>query len=290
MKKVLVMGGNHFFGIKLVQVLLDHGHDVTILNRGNLDDGFGERVKRIKCDRHNYEQLNQAIDENFDIVFDQSCFDYDQAQIACEIFNGRVSKYIFTSSISAYNELGANIKEELFDPYTFKFSKKETMTSNYGEAKRQAEVSFFKHGKFPVTAVRFPIVLDAKDATERLQFHVNRIKNKEEIFFPNIEARMSFISADDAAKALYALALNDYEGPINVASSDPISLKDFVELIEKKTGEKIIKADNGDSHNQSPYGIPDDWYVDCSKLESLGIKTQSIKDYLPKMIEEIVNE
>ncbi|MDC1175392.1 hypothetical protein OAT67_08340 [Bacteriovoracaceae bacterium] len=53
MKKVLVMGGNHFFGIKLVQVLLDHRHDVTILNRENLDDGFGERVKRIKCDRHN---------------------------------------------------------------------------------------------------------------------------------------------------------------------------------------------------------------------------------------------
>lgn len=50
-KRVLVIGGNRYFGKRLVSHLLERGDDVTLLNRGNLDDGFGDRVRRIKMDR-----------------------------------------------------------------------------------------------------------------------------------------------------------------------------------------------------------------------------------------------
>lgn len=287
MKKILVLGGNHYFGKKLVKRLLNEGRDVTLLNRGNRDDGFGDKVKRIKCDRHDRASLGNAIVENYDIVFDQSCFDYDQAKIACDVINGRVKKYIFTSSVSAYNTYGSSIKEELFDPYTFTFNKKETCESNYGEAKRQAEVSFYKHAKFPVTAVRFPIVLDENDATERLQFHVKKIKNKEPIFFSNIESMIAFISADDAAKALYELSQNEFNGPINVASSEPISLKNCMGEIEEIVGNELILSEEQTVENGSPYNISEDWYMDCSRLEGLGIDLEPISSYLPGMIKSI---
>jgi nucleoside-diphosphate-sugar epimerase len=286
MKKILVLGGNHYFGKKLVKLLLNEGCNVTLLNRGNREDGFGGRVKRIKCDRHDRSSLEEAIVENYDVVFDQSCFDYDQAKLACDVFNGRVKKYIFTSSISTYT-YGASIKESVFDPYNFSFDKKETSESNYGVAKRQAEVSFYKYAKFPVTAVRFPIVLDENDVTERLQFHVNRIKHKKPIFLSNIESMIAFISADDAAKALYQLSQNEFNGPINVASSEPISLKDCMGKIEEIVGSELILPEEQTEENESPYNISADWYMDCSKLEDLGIELEPINNYLPRMIKSI---
>ncbi|MDD0854324.1 hypothetical protein HBN50_14525 [Halobacteriovorax sp. GB3] len=290
MRKVLVLGGNHYFGKKLVQVLLNEGNQVTLLNRGNLDDGLGDQVSRIKCDRHDRSSLEKAIVESYDVVFDQSCFDYDQAKLACDVFNGKAKKYIFTSSMSAYNVYGRSIKERLFDPLNFSFQTKETVDSNYGEAKRQAEVSFYRYAKFPVTAVRFPIVLDEKDATGRLQFHVNRIKKQEPIYFTNLESKISFISADDAAKALNELSKIEFSGPINVASSDPISLKDLNERISTIVGTPFVLAKTQTEENSSPYNIAEDWYMDCSNLESLGIKLEAIDDYLPKMITSINNQ
>ena len=286
MKKMLVLGGNHYFGKKLVKILLTEDWDITLLNRGNRDDGFGGRVKRIKCDRHDKSSLEEAIIESYDVVFDQSCFDYDQAKITCDVFNGRVKKYIFTSSISTYT-YGASIRESVFDPYRYSFDKKETSESNYGVAKKQAEASFYKYAKFPVTAVRFPIVLDESDVTERLQFHVNKIKSKEPIFLSNIESMISFISADDAAKALYELSQNEFNGPINVASSEPISLKNFMGEIEEIVGNKLILSEEQNEENGSPYNISADWYMNCSKLENLAIELEPIKNYLPRMIKSI---
>src|SRR5690606_23217391 len=85
MTKIQVLGGNHYFGKKLVQLLVNDNHDVTILNRGNKDDGLGSAIKRIICDRNESTRFKEAIKEDFDIVFDQCCFDYDQAKLACDI-------------------------------------------------------------------------------------------------------------------------------------------------------------------------------------------------------------
>ncbi len=49
--KILALGGSRFFGKKLVSKLLDAGHSVTVANRGNLDDGFGNRVSRVRTER-----------------------------------------------------------------------------------------------------------------------------------------------------------------------------------------------------------------------------------------------
>ena len=41
---VLVLGGTRFFGIHMVNVLLENGHDVTIATRGNASDPFGKKL------------------------------------------------------------------------------------------------------------------------------------------------------------------------------------------------------------------------------------------------------
>ncbi|MBQ7839905.1 MAG: NAD-dependent epimerase/dehydratase family protein [Lachnospiraceae bacterium] len=59
--KILVIGGTRFFGIPMVNELLEKGHDVTIATRGKSPDGFGDRVKRIFLDRTDEASVKAAL-------------------------------------------------------------------------------------------------------------------------------------------------------------------------------------------------------------------------------------
>ncbi|MBT3983237.1 MAG: NAD-dependent epimerase/dehydratase family protein [Bacteriovoracaceae bacterium] len=282
--KILIIGGNRFFGKRLVGLLLESGHQVELLNRGNVDDGFGSSVVRTICDRTIVQDLKTAISgKSWDIVYDQVCYDYNDAKASCELFDGKVGKYIFTSSQSVYGP-GEKIKELDFDPSKHEFETVETKESNYGEAKRQAEVAFSRHANFPFVAVRFPIVIGDDDYTKRFEFHVERIKNEKPIYFPCIDAKISFVTSHFAATTLEFLGNSNFVGPINVASPGPISLREFVKEIEDTTGQKLVAAGEGSDENHSPYGIDGDWYMDCSVLHGLSIKGSEISNWLPKLL------
>lgn len=282
--KSLIIGGNRFFGKKLARLLLKKGHQVTLVNRGNVDDGFEHNVSRITCDRNDKTALKKAVlDQHWDLVFDQVCFDYDTAKNACEVFEGKVRKYIFTSTQSVYKP-GKNLTEKNFNVDDYKITTKYNKNENYGEAKRQAELAFKENSTFPVVSVRLPIVIGEDDYTKRFNFHVERIREQKEIYFPNIQARLSLITSDDAARSLLFLAESEFTGAINVASPDPIRLKDLVEIIEKNVDKKVIIASNPTDDNHSPYGIDSDWFADCSLLSEHGLVLSEIKNSISKFI------
>ncbi len=284
---ILVIGGNSFFGKKLVKNLIDEGEEVTLLNRGNKDDGFGDKVNRLKCDRTDQEALVKIIGNmNFDVIYDQVCFDYKTAKAACEVFEGKVGHYIFTSSMSVYGP-GVDMKEEVFDPSKHSISEHVDSQTNYGEAKRQAEVGFDEYAKFSCTFVRFPIVIGSDDVTRRIHFHIENIKNKRAIKLPNLEAKMSFISSDFAAKSLAKLKSLPAQGPLNIASNKPMSLKRLMEIIENETDGELIVDENGE---QSPYGIKKDWYMDVGKLNELGLKGEEFENWFPGVVKEILKK
>jgi nucleoside-diphosphate-sugar epimerase len=141
--RILVIGGNRFFGKKLVANLLKADHAVTLLNRQSHDDGFGSQITRIKCDRYNTNELQmKAGHQSWDLIYDQVCYEASEARGACEIFTNRAERYIFTSSQSVYDN-GANLKEADFDPKTYEFSTDVKSQSDYRTAKRQCESVFF---------------------------------------------------------------------------------------------------------------------------------------------------
>lgn len=47
MKNVLVLGGTRFFGRKLVELLLEDGHHVAIITRGQSGNPFGDQVEHL---------------------------------------------------------------------------------------------------------------------------------------------------------------------------------------------------------------------------------------------------
>jgi nucleoside-diphosphate-sugar epimerase len=285
--KTLIIGGNRFFGRKLAALLLKQGHQVTLLNRGALADGLGASVKRIRCDRTDEEQMNQLLEgQHFDVVYDQVCFDAQQASAAVKIFQQKTKRYIFTSSMSIY-PMGDNLQESDFDPSKYEFSTYATFESDYAEAKRQAETRFFTEANFEVVAVRFPIVLGEDDHTQRLKMQIMRIKNQEAIHFPNLEAHLSCINSDDAASALLKLGSSKFTGPLNVASHDSIYLKALVQQIEEATGKKAILAQEAEGVLTSPYGIDSDWILNTSLAIKNHITPAPINTWLPALIKKL---
>ncbi len=286
--KILFIGGNRYFGKKTVKHLLAKGHELTLLNRQSLEDGFGAAVQRIKCDRKDFAKLKSlTAKQNWDLVFDQVCYEASEARAACEIFQDRANRYIFTSSQSVYGP-GGPILEQDFDPYQFRFQKDVPSTANYPEAKRQCESIFFSQNTFAVTAIRFPIVVGPDDYTGRFHWHVDRIKKGQSIFLPNLRAKLSLIHSDDAARILSEIAEKNTVGAFNACSKEPIELATLVHGIEKALGKEAVLASAADKENQSPYGINSDWYMSAEKLSAEGFVARHITDWLRELIQQLI--
>ncbi|MEZ5233641.1 MAG: NAD-dependent epimerase/dehydratase family protein [Acidimicrobiales bacterium] len=104
--RCLVLGGSAFIGRRLVEVLLEAGHDMCVLNRGSrstIPDG----VELLVADRRRPETVRAALaGRDWDAVFDVS----GQVQVAplesmaelADGLAGRCGVYVFLSSIAAY--------------------------------------------------------------------------------------------------------------------------------------------------------------------------------------------
>lgn len=284
-RQILVIGGNRFFGKRLIEKLIQQGDQVTVLNRGQLADGFGDKVTRIFCDRDDAERMQKHMQgKSWDLVYDQVCFDANQAKTACEIFSNITQKYIFTSTQSVYAP-GENLKESIYNPFNHQFDKIADRFLEYGEAKRQAEAVFFMQNKMPVMAVRFPMVVGPDDYTERLKFYVDKVKAGDPVYFPNLEARMSLIHSADAAEGLLFLGHQKMTGPINLASNEPLRIKTLVSLLELTTGKKAsIHSVPKTSDEKSPYGLSEDWFMNVDLAKSLGFEAKPVQDWIVDVI------
>ena len=249
-------------------------------------DPFGDQVTRLKFSREDTASLEQAFqDKSWDVVYDQTCYSSQEALDTLKGLEGKIKKYVFTSSQAVY-DFGTNHKEENFNPLEFtpmlKGRGKYIGYVGYQEAKRAAEAILFQHAQVPVVAVRFPIIIGRDDYTNRLKFHVEHVKNEKSMFIEHPEFRYSFIDSEEGAKFLLSMGMSDYQGAINPGSSDDISLRELVTLIEKHTETKAILQLDG---NPSPYNLPGSWSIDTSRANSLGYMFTALDKLLAKLID-----
>ncbi|WP_449622426.1 NAD-dependent epimerase/dehydratase family protein [Robertmurraya sp. Marseille-Q9965] len=291
MKNILVLGGTRFFGRKLVDLLLEEGHNVTILTRGQTGNPFGEKVEHIVADRLNQEEFARKVEgRTFDIVYDNICFSPNEAYDFCELFNGKIGKLVFTSTLSVYAADGKEKLETDFDPYHYEIRLGNKEDFSYGEGKRQAEAVYFKYAQFPVVAVRIPIVLGEDDYTRRLHLHVERIAKGEPIGFVNMDAEMSFIQATEAAQFLKWAGMTAIEGPINATANGRISLANLIKMIEEATGKTARIALIGNDEIISPYAVPTSWYMSNEKAAVKGFKFTNLDDWLKPLVETLAKK
>jgi nucleoside-diphosphate-sugar epimerase len=277
--KCLIIGGNRFVGLRLSHIL--HGlKDIELhtLNRTGLAPHCPDAIAH-KGDRRYLSQLH--LDQDWDLVFDFACFTEPDAITATDFFR-RVGRYVFISTASVYDP-GAQLLEAAFAPLALNLNSPDNVV-DYQSGKRRAEAVFAQQSRFPVLSVRFPVILGPDDYTERLVFHTERVKNQEPIYFPNPQARVSMVHAEDAARFLQWTIEQPLTGPLNVCSTRPISMAELMQQIEWATEVKALTTEVANTENASPYGPRQDWFMATDKLNKAGFTARPILEWLPELI------
>ena len=76
--KIFVIGGTRYFGIHMINKLLEQGHEITIATRGKTPDSYGDRVNHIVIQRTNEESMREALQGKHFVWCDRKAFSYEQ--------------------------------------------------------------------------------------------------------------------------------------------------------------------------------------------------------------------
>src|SRR5580692_7614882 len=103
---LLVLGGTGFLGPQQVEYALARGHKLTLFNRGHSDAAlYGDRVEVLIGDRDSKTGAGLSALEGtrrWDAVIDNSGYLPRHVRDAAQLLKGRVHRYLFVSTVAAY--------------------------------------------------------------------------------------------------------------------------------------------------------------------------------------------
>ena len=285
--KILVIGGTRFFGIPMIEKLLEEGHDVTVATRGNLKNPFADRTEYITLDRTDSESVRQAVGGRyFDVIIDKVAYSSNDVRALLE--NVRCKKYIQMSTCSVYTECREGIKESEFEPKTYEL-RWQGRTDDYTESKRQAERAAYEFmNESDCIFVRYPIVLGIHDYTNRLRFYVEHVMRGCPMYVDDMDYGMSFIHEKEAGEFMAYLVSADVSGAFNGCSYGFISPGEIIRYIESETGKKAVLSENGDP---SPFnGLVSNESFDTERALSAGYRFSNLRDWIFELMDIMIEE
>lgn len=150
--KVLLIGGTGRISLAISNLLLTQGHEVHLVNRGNLNDELkAGNVNLINCDINDEDQLSELLEGlTFDVVADFIAFTPEDLERDYRLFKDKTKQFIFVSSASAYHKPPKdhiiNEGTSLSNPY-WQYSRDKIECENY-------LMKIYQKTGFPVTIVR----------------------------------------------------------------------------------------------------------------------------------------
>ncbi|MGE7439197.1 NAD-dependent epimerase/dehydratase family protein [Kitasatospora sp. NPDC001175] len=291
---VCVIGGSRYFGRRLIEELRDTGAAVTVVNRGSSPPPQG--VTHLRADRDDEAALRTALaDRRFDVVVDQVCYTPLQAAIAARAFADRTRRYLLTSTVEVYAELGRPggeaVPEEAVDPSTWQvdlelpWEDQRFRDDHYGEGKRQAEALLTREAPFDVAAVRTAHVLGGGDFTGRLAHYVERIRHGLPVVVHDTPQPASFVHEAEIARFLAWAAAADFTGPVNAASHGTLDAREMCAAVGRAVGMEPALV-SGTDDPVSPFSFDRCYAMDTGRAAHLGFRFSSIADWLPHVLKE----
>ena len=280
--KILVIGGTRYFGIHMVNKLLEQGHEITIATRGKTPDLYENRVKRIVIQRTNEESMRDVLQQkHFNVVIDKIAYCSNDIRYVLDYID--CDKYIYMSSTSVYNPKHMNTMESDFDGYSKEFVWCDRKAFSYEQIKRQAEYALWqKYSGKNWVAVRYPFAIGKDDYTKRLLFYVEHVIKSEPMYIDNIDCQMSYIRSDEAGDFIAYLVDKDVKGAINGSSVGTISLREIIDYIEKKTEKQAVLSNQGEV---APYNGEPEYSINTEKAEKVGYHFSNLKDWIYELLD-----
>jgi 2'-hydroxyisoflavone reductase len=245
--RCLVVGGTGFLGGAIADQLVESGHSVAILSRGQTSRSTHSSVETITADR--YGNLDNLAEQSFDWVFDSCPYSPDAVEALLTVVGSDIDRYVMVSSISAYGEFlepglceTANVPEATAQDFEVAAnvpaeSRASAFAygSSYGPLKRACEIKAKHMLGDRATALRVGLLVGAGDYTDRLTWWVRRIDRAQteylEIPAPAPQNRMvQLIDVRDVALFALKCAADELAGIWNV-TGEPMPLLDVLNAI-----------------------------------------------------------
>ncbi|MGW3117529.1 NAD-dependent epimerase/dehydratase family protein [Streptomyces sp. NPDC001107] len=298
-REVLVIGGNRYFGKRLIARLLAAGDQVTVLNRGSSPPPAG--AIHLIADRNDENSLREALGpRTFDVVVDQVCYTPRQAAIARRVFTGRTRRYVLTSTVEVYEyeDSPALVREAAVDPRTVSvdlelpWDDEDFLEAHYGEGKRQAEAVLTAAGPgFPYAAVRVAHVLGGEDDfTGRVDHYAERIRSGEPISVPLTNRPATYIHVEEIADFLFWAAGEDFTGPVNAASHGLLTTEELCAAVAVHFPEGRTILRPVEVGEVSPFSFTRSYGMDNSRAARLGFTFGEARRWLPGAVAETLRK
>ena len=236
MSDALVIGGTRFIGRHTVEEFLDHGYDVTVFNRGNHENPFGDRVAHVEGDRKEEGQLRLAAEQvDPEVVIDCVAYQPRDVRVACDVF-ADVDAYVYISSGASYGAERVPKREDetpLCD-CTAEQATDDTYES-YGPRKAEGDRAVFATAEDGVDAmaVRPPVVYGPQDYTARFDYWIDRVEHHDRVVVPGDGTNLwHLVYVGDVASALRVVAEQGDPGEAyNVGDGHAPTLGEWVDLL-----------------------------------------------------------
>ncbi|MEV4938288.1 NAD-dependent epimerase/dehydratase family protein [Streptomyces zaomyceticus] len=295
MKDVLVIGGNRYFGKRLIALLKESGHRITVLNRGS--SGTPEGIEHLVADRDDESALESVLaGRSFDVVVDQVCYTPRQAEIARRVFGTRARRYVMTSTVEvyAYEDSATPVAEDALDLSAVTvdtgpaWDDPAYREAHYGEGKRQAEAVFAAAPPFAWTSVRVAHVLGgADDFTGRLDHYARRVRAGEPIAVPVVNRPATYVYVEEIAAFLAWTVDAAFTGPVNAHSHGPLTTAEICAEVERRVGGRTVfrEVEVGEV---SPFSFARSYAMDNSRATELGYSFSHSGEWLARAVAETV--
>jgi 2'-hydroxyisoflavone reductase len=218
--RILIIGGTRFLGRHLVEVALDHRHEVTLFNRGKSNPDLYPELETILGDReHDVNRLQGRI---WDAVIDVAGYLPRIVRLSAEVLEPNVRRYVFISTISVYE----NFKKAGIDE-TYPVGKlgdetvEEITGETYGPLKVLCEQVVHDLYGERALIIRPGLIVGPHDPTDRFTYWPVRVARGGDVLAPQSpDAATQIIDVRDLSEFIIKLTEENASGVYNATGPD----------------------------------------------------------------------
>lgn len=216
----LIIGGTRFLGRHLVEAALARGDEVTLFNRGQSAAAPPPGVEWRQGDRR--AELSALATGQWDAVVDTCGYLPGEVARMAAMLHGRVGRYVFISSISAYAGSARPNDEDAPLATTDTPDTEVVDGSTYGPLKALCEAAATARFGDRTLLVRPGLIVGPHDPTQRFTYwpaRFGRAKDGDEVLAPGApEAPIQYIDVRDLAAFVLEAAAAGQQGAFNAIS------------------------------------------------------------------------